>query len=353
MKARGLCWPNPEQILMLEFLFGPNEQAPESFRRWRAGVDLQTLDEASVQLLPLVYQRLLGLELHDPEMSRLRGTYRRTWLQNQLLLQKSLLALDALISADIPVMAVKGLAALRFYDHEVGLRSMMDIDLFVPITAGERAVDTLVGAGFRPSPWCHPDFIKRQLLRRDYSWAFVRDGGEVDLHWHALHRDPSHAVDSAIWQHAELDSIAGRRCLLPSVTDQLLWTCIHGAVWNSIGVMTWVADAAAILRRAPEQIDWERWLELTFTRRLTLTLLDAMSLLRQLLGPSVPEHVLQRLEAQPVTRSEELEYEAFHRPSQLTLEHQSALEYLSWCRNSQLRDLRGVKEPHDLGRVSP
>jgi hypothetical protein len=82
---------------------------------------------------------------------------------------------------------------------------------------------------------------------------------------------------------------------------------VHGAKWNSIPPLRWVADAMVIMQAS--EIDWERLLALAEERRLILPLKFTLTYVRDVLGAPVPPAVLHRLQAMPTSEGERFEYE--------------------------------------------
>ncbi|MFH1303080.1 MAG: nucleotidyltransferase family protein, partial [Planctomycetota bacterium] len=83
-------------------------------------------------------------------------------------------------------------------------------------------------------------------------------GQSLDLHWHVVAGCCYPGADREFWDMAI--SISGydvpTKSLCP--TDQLLHVCVHGAKWNSIPSIRWVADAFVIVNSSSSQIDWNR-----------------------------------------------------------------------------------------------
>src|SRR5205085_1845464 len=81
---------------------------------------------------------------------RIRGLYRRSWVQNQLLWQEAVPVLDALAARRIPVMLLKGAALRPFYEGDIGARPMYDIDILVSPEHTRAALDVLGAGGWEP-----------------------------------------------------------------------------------------------------------------------------------------------------------------------------------------------------------
>jgi len=168
MPGAPAFWLPDDRVLLLRSAFAPPDEARASWRAWRAGHDIEALDHPSFTLLPLVYKRLVELGEGDPQQPILKGLYKRTWSRNRLLQRQFFQTLDAFGRAAIPVLVIKGVAALRFYGGDPGVRPMMDADFLVALADVPRAIDTLLAEGWEPKPACAPDHMKTKIVPRHH-----------------------------------------------------------------------------------------------------------------------------------------------------------------------------------------
>ena len=63
--------------------------AQDAWQLWSTTVDFENdLDLASYRLLPMLYYNLQASQIDVQLLPRLRGVYKRTWVENQLLFKK-------------------------------------------------------------------------------------------------------------------------------------------------------------------------------------------------------------------------------------------------------------------------
>jgi hypothetical protein len=275
-----------------------------AWEQWKASVDIDQLDPASHRLLPLLYRNLHAHEVRDPWLGRLKGVYRRTWYENQLLFHQLTLLVQQLRDAGIETMLLKGVALVLLYYRDHGLRPMADCDLAVPLDQALAAVRVLQQSGWQPMG----KFLPSAVLAK-HGQAFVSTTGqELDLHWHVLQECCSSWADNEFWESAApitLNTIT-TRTLNP--TDLLLQVCVHGARWNPIPPIRWVADAMMILRSSETEIDWKRLLARAQAHHLILPLKDTLRYVRELLDAPIPTAVTTALQQMPVSTLERFEY---------------------------------------------
>ncbi len=319
--------PSPAQALVLRAALNPPRQGREAWESWRARVDFDQIDHGSMRLLPLVY-RNLGADAFDPEVAgRMKGIYRRSWSHNQMLFRRAAGAVARLSEAGIETMVLKGASlSLLAYDSP-GVRPMDDVDVLVPIGRRVEAVEVMRAAGWRPE-------------KADAeAWAEVHhsmgidgpEGGNVDLHWFSLWQP---ARDEPLWRDAVPLELSGTRTLAPCPADQLLLVCVHGTPWSPLPPFRWIADAAAVIRSAGEDLDWDRLVSEAKRRQLTVASAAALGYLRDEFDLVVPPTVVDRLRAAPASRHEHAAFRAASRPD-------GPLRTLrmAWDRYRRLRDL--------------
>ena len=101
------------QLSLLKACLAPADEVERHWRAWREQADLDSLDDASNRLLPLLYRRLEAAGIADPDMARLRGVYRYHWCRNQLLLAELRRLLPALRELGVEVLLLKGAALIH------------------------------------------------------------------------------------------------------------------------------------------------------------------------------------------------------------------------------------------------
>jgi hypothetical protein len=152
----GDCWPTVSQTWLLRAAFLPAEPAQAAWQVWqsRAG-SLEQIDEGSGRLLPLLYRNLRRSlspsQMAEPPIPRLRDGYRRTWFRNQAAFYQIAGVLEALHSAGLPTMILKGAALAVLHYRDLGLRPMVDLDIAVPSARALEAFEVLRQLDWAPN----------------------------------------------------------------------------------------------------------------------------------------------------------------------------------------------------------
>ncbi|MBI4749064.1 MAG: nucleotidyltransferase family protein [Acidobacteria bacterium] len=293
--------PNPEQELLLQAALLKGDPARAAWEAWCAKVDLQTLDDGSFRLLPLLYQNLKALGVEHPWLQVMKGIHRHTWVKNQTLLHGMTPVLKMFQQAGIEPIVLKGTALITRYYENFGLRPMGDFDVLVPRQSANQAIELLGQAGWTPG------------FRAPHAQVFRKsDGTECDLHWNLFFENCRVEVDDPFWQLAEPAKVGGVPVKVLNPTDQFLHVCVHGARWNPVPPLRWLADAVVILEHST--IDWNRLVQQATRMGLVLPLRDTLGYLAWLLGVEVPEAVLAELNQHLVSFAYRLDYRAWTVP---------------------------------------
>jgi hypothetical protein len=300
------CWPTRDQELILRAALMQGQPALESWNDWRRSVDIDVVDYGSHRMIPQLYRNLQRHGVKDPLMDRLKGVYRYYLYKNEILLHRVGTLLAAFEHTGIKTIVLKGAALIQLYYRESGLRPMLDADVLVHTHQAELAMEVL--SRLRWKPLRHPRPQTRIPII--HSTPFEDDGGrQLDLHWH-LFWECFHANDDEdYWQSAMPIKIGGAQTLALSPTDQLLHTCWHGARWNEVPPIRWVADAMAILDASAAQIEWQSLMKKAQRHRIVMPVRDSLAYLQKKFDAPVPDSVLNSLSAVRVSKIERENYE--------------------------------------------
>jgi hypothetical protein len=299
------CWPDERERLLLGAIYWESKNARNAWDSWRREVvsrDRITYGES--RLLATAFRPLRRLGVDDQMLSLARGMYRRSWWENQLALYRASRAIGLLRAAQIEVMVLKGAALSLLHYGDLGARPMEDVDMLVEPRQLRPAIEALAPIGWHPA-------AREGMVAGPLQYAKHLEDGEgheLDLHAYALMQS---ADDRDLWETRVPVDVMAVPTSAPGPAEQLLHVCVHGLRWD--GTTTrWAADAMAILRSS--QIDWDRLVERTQARRLTVTVGHALKWLRESLFAEVPAWVLQNLRAAARLRFERTFHQLYMRP---------------------------------------
>ncbi len=288
-------WPDAGERLLLAAALGDGELALAAFAAWRASIDWDgDLDGGSFRMLPLVHANMARLGCDDPLMPRLGGVYRHSWCEAQVHLRAGARALALLRDRSVPVMVSKGLLLATRYYASPALRPMADIDLLVPLDRALAAIAVLDRGGWREEPTAAQQWGRRRrdmlTLTAGLGMIHPRDG-EIDLHWRLVRESRGATTEAMFWRDALPVTIAGVEALRPSPAHLLFHVVSHGVRPNILSPLRWVADAAMVLRRDDEVIDWDEVMRCAERLRVGRRVAAGLAYLRDEIGLPVPAGV--------------------------------------------------------------
>ena len=203
-------------------------------------------------------------------------------------------------------MVLKGAALIPLYYRESGLRPMLDADVLVHAHQAEQAMELLAKLQWKPLRYMQP-LMRIPIV---HSTPFEDSGGrQMDLHWHLFWECFNASDDDDYWTNAIPIQIGGAQTLALNPTNQLLHTCWHGARWNEVPPIRWVADAMAILGVSAAEIEWPSLLKKTQKHRIVLPVRDSLEYLKKKFDAPVPDSVLESLSAVRISKMERENYE--------------------------------------------
>jgi hypothetical protein len=247
----------------------------------RPGIDWNVTIEVARQhgLLPLLRYRLGPFQEQVPAAAwkAMQHGYYASVARGLLLshqLEKVLAALDA---AHVPVVLLKGAALSKAVYPDPAMRSMGDLDLWVPRERLDDARQAMTDLGYaarskgqRPSGLQDAFLGETQMVSQNLGLELV------ELHWNVFAgewlRHTARIEEAGIWERTVALDGTGARQLSPE--DAVLYTCLHFAVnhqLTGLGLMplldlelmekTWTIDWDLVVRRAHDwQIATATWL---------------------------------------------------------------------------------------------
>jgi hypothetical protein len=177
---------------------------------------------------------------------------------------------------------------------------MADIDVLVRPERADDARVALEAGGWTSKSARSPARIP--LLWEDELHDAESRG--LDLHWSVF---ASGAAEDDLWEHSVPVVLGGVRSRSLSAPDRLLHVCVHGLAPSPEPAVRWVIDALTIVAR--QDVDWDRFVAQARRHRVSLTMADAISYLRETFDAPVPDGVPESLARGPHSRLERVERE--------------------------------------------
>lgn len=296
-RRRGSFWPSPQQELLLRSALAEPGSALEAYQRLRPHFALQDVEPGTFPVLPLLYRAFSQIAPEDPDLPRLKGIYRNSWVRNNLMVEALAQVHDALGEAGVEAVMIGSLAAATRYYPELALRPTPTLELVVAredLVAAVRALGRLGWSAAAPVHASTPEPV-----------GMANPAGQGCLLLTAITPDFAPSLPTLAAATVELE-FGGRSVRAVSPADDLLLACVRGArVWPVRSVQ-WLVDIVQILRSTADEVDWERLLDLAAQHLQTVRLEQALGYLEELVGVPLPAAPASR--RRPVGRRERLAY---------------------------------------------
>lgn len=282
-------WPTASDLTLLRALITPREATDPVWDQLRA-IYPSAMDLVAQQprLAALFHYRLRQSGVDWPDAVALAETARHVWGSNQMRIFRATEIHNALETAGIDSLFLKGVALLSLYPAET-TRPMHDIDVLVRDSDFDEAAAVLSKHGWSVL------FPITELTRRfDHACILVNGAGEeLDLHWRLAPGAFANEAAEGPWESSRTMPLAGRSIRVLGPTHQLYHIISHGLEWAKDPSLRWIPDAAFVVESAGDAIDWEQLLGLADSNHRGVAIREGLSLLSKGLGAAVPDWVVQ------------------------------------------------------------
>ena len=293
----------PDELLLLYAILEKNDDtAVAYYTQWIQAVDFYNVEGGSFRLLPLLYKRMVKTGQIVTHLNKLKGIYRQSLYMNSLLFHKAFTVLAELAKMGVPIILLKGTALVAAYYEDIGDRPMSDVDFLIREEDVEKTLRFLKELGWRDKCGLLLNKAAKYIHSLDLQ---TLDGYELDVHWFAFYQCCWDGADFSLWDKSETAAFKGLSVRLLSPTHQILHNCAHGIRWNPLSSIRWIVDVMKILEKRVDSIDWALLVSEAAERRLTVTMLYALSFLNSKFNAGIPEEVLNRLAALPKDQQEQ------------------------------------------------
>jgi hypothetical protein len=246
-RARRPGWlPSPVQEQLLGAALDTPEAAAAAWAALPPDFDLERMERGSFELMPLVARNLAAAGRPDARLPKLAGIRRRTWVKNNLLLDRLLAAAAAFESRGIGFVVVEGPTQAERYYGDLGLRPTSTIHLLVKSADIPSALTELSSLGWVEQP-----------LNGYPGWRVLTDAGKnICIVKDRLAFDFVGTHDSDVpWTAPDEFNVRGTSLPLPSPTHALLAAIVGGARIGPTTPTQWIADAVLISRTSQVEFD--------------------------------------------------------------------------------------------------
>lgn len=207
-------------------------------------------------------------------------------LKNGALLEALGRVVSALARAGIEPIVLKGPALARTVYADQALRPFTDLDLLCPRHQLPTADAVLRACGY--------ERVQQKPTEQDDFHAIYRSsrGAKViELHADLLQLGLPTRSLASLWRHLEFFTVTGTLAALLAPEQQILHLCVHLHT-HGYGRLIWFKDLDLLLRQRGHEVNWSLVHTLAAEEGATLSVRNALSLLRELLDTPLPPDAL-------------------------------------------------------------
>lgn len=315
--------PSAQQLLVRAATSSAAE-ARAAWQEWKARADRRQ-DRVSPVLLPGLDRNLA--EEAAADLPHCRGAYRKTWYENQRLLNDLAAAGRACRTARVPVILGLEPSLLLASYRDPGGRPLERIGLVVAPGRALTAADALIRAGWKP----------RQPLLGRSTTAY----SSAELFWNRSTGRPLELRWRFCWE-PEGRSARRRTCpvhvhdeAMPALgpTEQLLGLLTCDFRPYAGNPAPWVADIVRLCRSGEGEIDWRRIVAAARVSGLALGMRVRLGHLRQTWSVAVPDAVIDAVDRSRAATATSAERSIWTRLRERVFRHIRLTALFDWSRS--------------------
>jgi len=267
-----------------------------------SAADWQALAALSQEqgVTPLLYRHIMktpgSANIPEDFLQNLREISLSTLKRNLRIFKDVGQILRALAEQKIPVIPLKGVYLAEKVYGNIGLRSMVDVDLLVHRPDLARAMVVMEGLGYRP---LYPLDIERECQNWHHLPKLLRHGSmNLEFHWTLLPvNSPFHITIEQLWDRSQSAILEGVEVRIMAPEDLLLHLCLHVAYMDSFsGKLRPFCDIAWTIQTFKKKLDWERLALRAQEWGAVRSAWLALRVTQQLLGVLVPDTLIEKIQ---------------------------------------------------------
>jgi hypothetical protein len=267
------------------------------------------LDTPTYRILPLIYHNLSTQDAEDRWMTKLKGVYRRTWLENQLRLQQAVEFVQKIQVQGIEVMLLDDAASiLTLYDGQ-GARRLYSLDMLVR----HQDLPALLELFRQWKVWPKVRYPERYLSVESPLEFWPTFEIPISIAWRSLPgiRTEHEAIE--VWEGAVRGPAGDGQVLIPDRQTHFLRACWR-ATQVRLDVRPFVLiDLASMLLKKGDELDLHALVDLSRKSESVLLTRRTLEELIDIVPAPMAQQLLQMLLKERVTVWERLEERVLHR----------------------------------------
>lgn len=236
------------ELTLIEACLSLDNSFESRFRDWESVADIANLDHGALRLLPFLNKRLSHLGIESVLDADLKRIQRYFWAKRRLQEVTITESIVPLVQGMKPI-SLKGFALEQLVYEEGELRPFSDLDLLVSRSDFRLVHQRAPKHNLRflgPAPARSYEYLQHAMPYKGKSL-------DLDLHWTFFPLGLDVGYDNRIRERSSKCE-EYQSWLVPSATDALIHTLLHGRRPDVVSPIRWMLDAHLLVSR--RDIDW-------------------------------------------------------------------------------------------------
>ena len=277
---------------------GALSMRPSEIQDW----ETITKDAAGHGLIPLLYRRLKGSNLHRQLPGDLAGRLEEQRFalaaRNLMLASELERILAACEERQVPCAPLRGLALAERLYGDITARPMGDLDLLVRKHDLPEVAAILLGFGFsemdRRPGFAQAFYYTLKFFKDRHGWIIV------EPHWSLAYPPFTDRLDmEGVWKRCVRGRVVGVETWLLGQEELLLHLCLHLTHHDGAAPLLWFYELDRLLRANQTALDWSRFVALARQAGLGFFLAQALRSVQALFATPIPGEILGQLTREP------------------------------------------------------
>lgn len=258
--------------------------ARQAFSDWQEAVDFERLDFVSYRFLPQLYLNLQSLKIEHRLLPKIKGIYRKTWIENQLFVENLRTVIDMLERHLIRFVITSCIPRIMSSVIDRNVYALDGLTVSIEAKNAAATIKILCENGWLPNA----NFNFQEIAQIDFVFLTKANQFNLILNWQTNFE--------ILWQTSEKIEFAGKKVNILSAEEQLLQICSDEFSSGKRKNGLWIFLAHSVLQNE-KRIDWKRVVSTAKKRRMGFELWQMLDNLRKDFGSNVPAQVLRELKA--------------------------------------------------------
>ena len=208
---------------------------------------------------------------------------------------KAAQAFSAFNKNNLPAIALKGLALIKGYYKDEGLRPMADIDILVKWEDFDKAERTIKSIGYEFNSFRGSKQVCLSHHDHDFPYWDKKSGTVLELHWDVHDKRKAFPIDvDQFWANSQPIKIQNVPTRSFSPEDLLIHCCLHVSTHHALTYkLIHLIDIAKIA--SDDKLDWPLFWDRVESFKVRKPVYFTFLLLEKLLKIELPKGIMEKL----------------------------------------------------------